>query len=188
MVKIARIQADPTCCHWIVPDEKMSPDDLNFDGTSRLLDWKPPEFHVHNPKKARTDFYTGLTGAISMTSEMRFHPILMAYFEKAGELLPIKLETGEDLFILNVTSIADALDLEQAVMRKNPSTGVPVAIQQYAFNVERLPNSSIFKIPETKKVNILAYSGRAKSPVDEFLSVFLELKIAGLKVEEIWCA
>lgn len=82
----------------------------NFDCSSRLAKWDPPNVFAYDPLSPKGDF-------------LHFHPatifaaektakLLRAFFESAGELLPIQYD-GEQYSLVNVTTCVDVLDDEK---------------------------------------------------------------------------
>ena len=58
-------------------------------------------------------------------------------------------------------------------------------IKKYSFYEDRRTESSLFKIPETCKVEVLTYSG-VKDELEEFIGVYNESKFDGLIFEKIY--
>ena len=190
MVKIYRVKIDPTNSQWALPTDRQftARGEMFFDGTPKAVTWNPPEFYIQNPLKPRSNFFILSPGALAFDNDVRTDPFIGMFLEMAGEILPIRLETGESLFVLNVTECVNALDKEQTKWRLDPSTKVPAAIVTYAFHPQRLTQSPIFKIPETRRAEVLTFSGRFSAPEDEFVSVYRQSRFTGLEFEEMWSA
>ncbi|CAN5539885.1 hypothetical protein BH09VER1_BH09VER1_23960 [soil metagenome] len=186
LLTIHRIYPDPENCQMIVPADDSWRDTIAFDGSCLESNWNPPKFVIRNPENKASAFYLVAPGAIAMTPEMRFHPILAMFYEMAGELLPINLINGEKLFILNVTECVNALDVKRAIISIDAATGRQV-VQKYEFRPERLSESTIFKVPASSDSEMLVCKNRYAGPDDEFLPTFVGLKIPGLIAEQIWC-
>lgn len=189
MVEVFRIKANPKECPWVLPDEVKFTEQGNliFDGTPKRDGWNPPKFYLQAPNVKRTDFFIIAAGAFAFNQAVMDHPMMAMFFEMAGELLPIELETGESLYILNTTEVVNALDQEKARFRKDPSSGVVVAVEQHAFKPERFTQSSIFKIPETCRSEVLTFAGRFVNPKeDEFLENYQAAGFSGLEFRKLW--
>ena len=188
MVKVLKIKADVNKCQWIMPDDPQYTKDghILFDGTSRIDVWSPPKFYVHDTTIEKSNFYVVSPGVFAFDENVMNHSMMAMFFEMAGEILPLELETGEKLYILNTTEVVNALDQENSVFRKNPRTGKNVRLITPVFKPHRLPESSIFKIPETRRAELLTYTGRCANPLDEFYANYLESGFTGLSFEEIW--
>lgn len=65
-----------------------------------------------------------------------------------GELLPLNCP-GEDLVVLNVTNILDALNIENSDVTRF-STGKIMMIRKYEFRPEIVGKSELFKIPDVR--------------------------------------
>lgn len=109
----------------------------------------------------------------------------------AGEILPlIEDDSGEELYLLNVTTCYNALDPDDTTFYwlRNPIAGQPAIrghILNYAFHEGRLEEAVPFKIPENPGTHIFCDSGRV-SPGDEFYSTYIDSGLTGLEFEEVW--
>jgi hypothetical protein len=79
----------------------------------------------------------------------------------------------------------NCLDHDKTEWEYGETTGKPIRIVRYAFHEDRMPESSIFKIPETGRSEILCYEG-ARDPEDEFKPFVERNGITGLKFTELW--
>jgi len=107
---------------------------------------------------------------------------LFTLLEMAGQILPINVD-GKKLYALNVLECINCLDQENSKFDYYED-GTKGRILRYAFH-HRLTASSIFKIPETSRGEILTYSG-VKDAEDEFYSLYKQLKFTGLRFEELY--
>ena len=101
----------------------------------------------------------------------------------AGELLPFDYK-NERYSLLNVTECMDCLNHEQTEWVVGKSTGARIDIKRYSFRSARIPESSIFKIPN-RLADIYVVEGRY-DPQDEFKSMVEQYNLNGLLFEEIW--
>ena len=184
---IYEIRPDVKFCQWILPtdQDRMTLADMTFDGHPKESTWSPPEFYVYNPLEPRSDFFISYPGALAISRALREHDALAAFFERAGELLPVEMEEGEPVYLLNVTECVNAFDWGHAVMRPVPPGREPYRVERWAFHVRRLPGSSIFKVPIQNASNILAYTGRYEEE-EEFLPMLWKHGIRGLKATKLW--
>jgi hypothetical protein len=65
------------------------------------------------------------------------------------------------------------------------TSGKRIRIKEYHFHRNRLPQSSIFKIPETSAGEILCSTG-IQDAEDEFKTQVEALSLSGLKFERLW--
>lgn len=168
----------------ILPVDEGFYDILTFAGEPKLPTWEPISFYVFNPLRVKANFYifASNSGVIAMDEKAAYE--LSPFWGLAGELLPIYLEDGTKLLLLNVLEIANALNQKDTVFDYYPD-GTRGRILKPVFHTNRFPESSIFKIPEVVKSNILTYSG-VKAPEDEFYTAYHESGLSGLVFEEYY--
>ncbi len=184
-MKIFNVKVDLNCSQLIMPVEDTDEisDLLIFDGKTKSSSWRPLEFYIYDPANSKSNFYS-LIHSGAFACDNKAIDSLYLFFGFGSELLPIFLEDGTELFILNVTDCINALDQKKSEfdLYDNGERG---RILKYSFHRDRFSESSIFKIPETSKTEILTYSG-VKSEEDEFYSKYLQTDLRGLTFEEIY--
>lgn len=187
-MKIYRIKLIADQCQWVMPSdpEFVARGGVFFDGTPKSADWSPPEFYIHNPVAPKSNFYILNPSALCFDKEISKHPLLVAFFEMAGEILPIRLESGGQLYVFNITGCINALDQHETVWRLNPNTAAKVAITKYAFRPERRSESSLFKLPETRRSEILLMNNCSVALNGDFISAYQESGLVGLDFEQVW--
>jgi hypothetical protein len=163
-------------------DESEFLDKLSFNCKSKSQGWQPSDMYIFNPKKEKGNFYS-LGGIGALAFDETVLDIMQTVFEMAGEILPIKID-NEIVYILNVLECVNALDETNVKWQIYPN-GSRGRILSYSFYNNRLTESSVFKIPETSKGDILAYSG-VNDPEDEFYSLYMKHNLKGLLFEEIY--
>ena len=89
------------------------------------------------------------------------------------------------LFLLNVTECINALDSEASSWSTSPTTGRRLRLTTYIFRPDLLPESSLFKIPETSRGELLTHSG-LEDPADEFVSRYERAGLTGLEFDEVF--
>lgn len=188
MVTIYNLEPASEQCQWIAPvdPDLIASGALFFDGTPRMHVWKEHKFYVQNPLKNRCNFFLGLWGALVFDDAVMNEYLVRTHLELAGEILPIRLDSGEALNILNVTEVANALNHEATVFRKDRQSNSPMGVIQYAFSPMRLNQSSIFKVPETARTDVLTVSGRFPNPEDELYAAYSLSGLKGLNFREVW--
>lgn len=179
-MKIFRVKVDPSEFQTIISvdnsDETIGK--LFFDG-EWVENWQPLAFFIFNTKRKRGNFFfLGSLGAFACDEAVV--NTLGYFFSNDIQLLPINLEDGTKLFIINVTACINSMDLENSTYVQ-PEDGRIRSITKYAFH-RRFTDSSIFKIPQTSKWETLCYSG-VKSPNDEFYSAYTASGLTGLSFE-----
>lgn len=185
-MKIHKIKIDHKNAQWLISEVSEDLDTLElktFDCLEKKNDWNiEMNWYVDNPKKKEGNFYYVTSGALAFDEKV-YNSELYTLFEMAGEILPIKLETGKQLYVLNVLECVNAFNSKLAEYAYYPD-GTKGRILKYAFHKNRLSESSIFKIPETSKAEILTYEG-LKDSDDEFKPLYEKLGFTGLQFEEL---
>jgi hypothetical protein len=182
-MKIYRIVSDVDNFQWIMPKREGDLfEKLSFDCVSKRNDWQPIDMYVFNPKKKKGNFYS-LGGLGILVFDEKVLDAMLTIFEMAGEILPVKIE-NVSLYTLNVLECVNAIN-EKESKWDYYNNGMRGRILKYMFYEKRLTESSIFKIPETSKGDVLTYSG-LKDEDDEFYSLYLKHGFKGLIFDEIY--
>jgi len=119
--------------------------------------------------------------------------ILRPLIETCCELLPLAPYDGEVFHLINVLDTIDCLDQTKTTWlphsndapKKRPKGSTAYSIDEYCFDVKRLPKSALFKIPEQSRSAELTVSGLL-SPNKEFKSIVEREGLTGLAFEELW--
>ena len=114
---------------------------FHLAGLPRSDDWEPPPVYIENPLLPRPAiWYLSGVGGPVMTEEVV--DLLEPYLSVAGELLPVRMSgTAEELFILNVVDVVDALDPARSVTED--------VIELFPYFVEhRLGETGLIKVPQ----------------------------------------
>jgi len=184
-MKVFKIRADVSKYQSIglVDEDLWATDRLTFDCSAKN-DWEPIKCYVQNPKLPRGNFLhlcPGLLVCDHQTLEG-----MEDIFEMAGEVLSFELESGDRLFGINVLECVNALDSENTEWRVS-SSGAKTGIKRHAFHRSRFSESTLFKVPETSRGELLSYA-ELKDKNDEFKGRYQELGLTGLVFEELWQA
>lgn len=186
-MKVFRLEASVNDFRTLLPaDEQLwSTGYLSFAGLPRRKDWHGLRAYVTNPIKPPADFMGFGSGTVAVSEEAAENS--RTFFEMAGELLPVDIEDGGRCYLLNVTECFNALDKEATKWILGAKTQQPIQIEKYEFHANRLPESTIFKIPETVKGEILV-SERTGEALDEFKAFYEQQGFTGLKFLQLWSA
>lgn len=104
------------------------------------------------------------------------YKILYPYIKNEVQIFKTKSE-NDNLYVVNVTNIIDCLDYDKSEIKRFPSSDRVMRIIKYVFKIEKLNNTTIFKLPENPK---------GKSYVtEEFKKVVEENHIKGFKFKEL---
>jgi hypothetical protein len=136
---------------WLLPVRKEDYDLFRFDRTARAASWKPVQMERlkvsdRGRRLKPADLIGGATDTIMFLGR-RAKERIGSYLERYGELLPLACDDGE-FWVLNVTSVADALDEQasQGVLRSSED-GKILMIRRPAFRASRLVHE-VFRLPD----------------------------------------
>ncbi len=158
--------------------------DLIMDCQPRLAAWSPPEVYIHNPKLKRGNFLgVGMGGPFACDEQTRDHDEMAELLEMSGELLPL-LHEGEMFYVLNVLECVNALDRDKSTWPPSMKSKIGMP-QKYAFHCSRIPETPLFKIPETSRSQIFCAENAYDSNY-EFKRLYETLGLTGLYFEKLW--
>jgi hypothetical protein len=183
-MKIYRLRHDANNYQSLSPDDPTiwETNRLEFDCSPKAKDWISPPVHSSAPALPEGDFWTLGPGSLVVrpqaTEKVRTH------LELAGELLPVAYKM-RNFTLLNVTECVDALDPSTTEWIIGEESGKKIMIERYGFFQSRVPESTLFKIPETCRGEILVVEG-IKDPEDEFKHVVESTGMKGLFFELLW--
>jgi hypothetical protein len=118
-----------------------------------LLDHRLVDNVMEEPQPRKGDF-PSLYGATPIFSE-RAWETLYPLVGGSVEALPLIHPSGEKYFAINVLDVVDCLDLTKTKLTRNDVTGRVSSIQEYHFRQHLLTGKHIFKLPETKGLEVL---------------------------------
>jgi hypothetical protein len=174
---VFRIAFDASDYQTLTYDLKDPPIDLwHFDGRSRVASWSPQPVYIERPRLQRPDFWH-LFGAAVIVMGPPTIEALEPFITAAGELLPLVVSgTNEELLALNVLEDIDCVD--PAAYRLDD------LILDPHFLEHRLPESGIFKIPQTDTVDI--YYVERDYDTDSFRKRILDYGLRGIDFLRVW--
>lgn len=183
-MKVYRIQHDVNNFQYFLPEDPniWQTDMLTMNCSSKIKKWVPPKVYSYKPHLKIGDFWNLGTGMLVTTAKAT--KILATFLEMSGELLPLPYQE-EEFTILNITECINCLDHTNTKWVYGETTGAKIRIEEYAFHPDRFSESTIFKIPETCKTQILVIEG-LKNPEDEFKHIVEETGLLGIDFEQIW--
>ena len=183
-MKIYKVKLDVNRFQGLLPTDQSvwSKDILTMDGSSKTAVWKPLDVYVHSPNLKVPDFFNLAPGCLAFNQKTC--EILRDYLEMSGEILSLTLNKDK-LCVLNVLEVVNCLDDNQAKWEIGKRTGAKIRIEKYEFFPERFSESTLFKIPETCRGEILTVEG-LKDSEGEFKHAVETNKLKGILFEEIW--
>jgi hypothetical protein len=184
-MKIYRIKTDSNNVQAVQPvNENLSKMDyLKFDGEQRKTNWETLEVYIYNPKTKPNDFYN--MGWEVLIFNEKVLDICQTIFEMAGEILPLQVERGQKLYLLNILDCRNALDYDRTVWDYY-NDGTRGRILEYKFHEWRIVNeSTLFKIPETCATSMFCFTDN-RNEDDQFYHLYHKHKLTGLIFEELF--
>ena len=184
-MRIFKIKNESNIYQSVFPnmDDNEILDFMTFDCVKKNKDWTQIEWYVFNTQNIVGDFFSlGSSGAL-VFNEKVFYSDLYSLLEMSGQILKIKLN-GFNLYVLNVLECINLLN-NKKTKRDLYEDGSQGRILEYYFFKNRFTESSLFKIPETRKGEILTYS-EIKDSEDEFMFLYKKLGFKGLVFEELF--
>jgi hypothetical protein len=114
-----------------------------------VSEWVPPAFAIADLELQEPDIWSA-TGFEGVVVEERLTP-LIEEIGVEGQFLPITVP-GRRFRALNITALVDCLDGGASYPPGRAHGGIP---REYVFVRERVPNTPLFKIPQTAAGEVL---------------------------------
>jgi hypothetical protein len=184
-MKVYRVRPDVKNFQTLFPEDEslLSDFSLILDCTPRLAEWKAFGLYCFNPMQKKGDFSYMLPGSFIVREGVMEG--ISTFTEMAGEQLPMSLQ-GETQYLINVTECVNSLDQDKTIFTTDPDSGIRLgSIEKYSFYPNRFSESSLFKIPETRRTDVLTLE-RSMDPEEEFKAYVEENKLSGLVFELLW--
>jgi len=182
-MNVYRVTHDVTTYQTFSPsDESAYDSDLLFEAKNKIDDWKDLEVFTLNPLMPTSNFPYLCAGTI-LCDKLAVEK-LFKFFEMAGELLPV-INEGETYYALNVIECINMLNQKDTEWEINRVSGIKVWINKFSFHPDRVLESTLFKIPETYRAEILTYAD-VIDPEDEFYYQYQKSGLKGLIFEKLW--
>ena len=184
-MKIFKIKAETNNVQLIQPIDQsnITLERFRFDCEPKKMDFEGVGFYVYNPKIKPKNFFH--TNGGCLVFDAKTLELCRTIFEMSGEIIPIQIERGPVLYILNVLECMNGLNYDKTKWDYY-SDGTKGRILSYSMYQQRVINeSTIFKIPETCKIDIFCFSD-TKDKQDEFYHIYHDNNLTGLIFEEIF--
>lgn len=152
-MRVYRVRGDVNNYQALLADDKdiWRTPQLRLDGVPRQEGWVPPNVYSDQPRLKSPDIWTlvGCSGLIfTPDAEMLEH--LEVILGIAGELLPLPYQ-DETFLLLNILQVINCLDQDRTRW-VGEDQGLRAAPKKYEFVADRIPESTLFKIPETTRL------------------------------------
>jgi len=138
---------------WIVP---VNENDFEFlttlNGTRHKNRWTPLPMRLITDDEGESfkeSDFPWLGYHVPVLSD-RARRVVEPLVEKDAELLPVACE-GRSLWLLNVCTIVDALDLERSEIMRFESSGRIMDIKRHVFYPDRLEGIDVFKLENMRR-------------------------------------
>ena len=124
-------------------DEDLDCKLMSMDGETRTSKW-PSILHaeIDNRSALKPDIFSLNSGNMLLNSKA--FTVLEKYFTEFEELLPVCWE-NESGTVINPLGDFDCLDYDKTIWCKDESSGVNLWIENYAFDLDKVPNNIIFR-------------------------------------------
>lgn len=183
-LRVFRVRGDVNSYQALLADDEAvwSTDRLALNGTPRASNWQPPTVYSDQPRLLAPDIWTlvGCAGLVFPPPAQERFDLLLAV---SGELLPLPFE-GEVFFLHNNLQDINCLNVEASGWLHDEN-GRRVLLKRYEFHSRRLPESSLFKIPQTDTVEVLCIEGLL-DPEEDFKAIVEHEGWTGLRFEPLW--
>ncbi len=179
-MKIYRVDTDITSSQIIQRDDRF--DLFTFDCRSKIHEWLSEGWYIYNPIDASSNFYS-IPAATLIFDEAVYESDLYTLLEKSGEVLPVTID-DRYYYFLNVTACINTLNKEKTTHFLYPD-GSKGRLKDYVFLPKRIGGNPLFKIPETRKTEVLCFEG-VVDPQDEFKYTYDKLGLTRLEFVEIY--
>jgi len=183
-MQVFRIRLNSNKFQSFLPsDEKVWETDLlKLDCRPKLQSWVPPSVYIDHPDQSKGNFFHFCSAGFVVDQNAKDD--LGKILEIAGELLPLPHQDA--LFhLVNVQQCVNCLDDEASTWVFGKTTSAKIRIAEYRFHANSLPASSLFKIPETARSEVLTVTGLSE-PEEDFKTVVERKGLQGLIFEELW--
>jgi hypothetical protein len=102
---------------------------------------------------------------------------LRPMLEAHGEVLPLATDDESELFVLNVTTVLDALDDDRSIVERFPGSDRIMRIKKVAFRPAIVRDVDIFRLPHRASPT---YVSR------RFVDAFNNAALVGLDFSLVW--
>lgn len=147
-----------------------------------------PGFQMADPAMSGSGFFNLSNRALVFSKEVYLGEMGRS-LGFSGNVHPTSLvDTGEQLFFLNVTAMYNCLDIAKTTFFKSRGEEIGVdhgmGIKEPAFFPKLIGDSLIFRIPQMKSAIFVASDGSGFE--EDFYSIYQSSGALGLAFKEVW--
>ncbi len=141
----------------------------SWDLTDKILDNKDSTQDYSTAEAAiekigvQGDF-PSLYGAIPVFSQHAYN-VFKDVLHREVVFHPMQIE-GEQFYVAKITNIIDCLDPKRSKLSRNKVTGRVSRIHNYVFDLEKLKDTYLFRVPETQYMEVY-FTDKFKAMMDE---------------------
>ena len=182
-MRVYEVTPDTDHFQFLLPEEEdvESYGLIDMDCRSRIETWQPPSVFCWNPIMPLGDFVGFTVGTLVVRTNSLSK--ISEFFESAGEILPL-YHQGDEMSLLNVTECLNCMDQDASEWAVSKD-GDRLYPKRYVFHTNRFSESSIFKIPETRRGQVLTLE-RDGDPEEDFKAAYEAQGMTGLNFELLW--
>lgn len=148
-----------------------------LDGSPKSATWRPIRVRVGEADEDSPGMYSDMPWLSHWALVLRESAVaaLSDLLKGQGELLPLRDESNQPLFVLNARTV-DALDLERSKLRYLLNGAQFVGVTEHVFRKRALEGVHVFRLP----VNRVTYVSR------EFVERVRRAGLTGLVFTQVW--
>ncbi len=152
-------------------------------------EFKISSFQLADPTQPSADFYRIDNSVLVFSKKVYMGPLGQS-LTYAGNIHETTLnDTGEEVFLLNVTAVYNCLDKDRTGFRSShgEEKGVDhrMGVITPAFFSGLIGDSSLFRVPQQLRSTIYVAS-RGHGSSDDFYFMYQQSGLKGLEFEEVW--
>jgi hypothetical protein len=149
-----------------------------FKAIKKLPNWEfDKKIFIIDNELEKGDFYNFMPTCLVMREKA--YTVLNGVLKEHDEILPWKVES-ENIFVLNVLTNSNSIIEDKSNMDALSSRD-----WKLCFDQNRLPDSSIFKIPQDNYFDIFCHQGLLP-PEKDFKHLVESNNLKGLEFKEVW--
>jgi hypothetical protein len=178
-VKVYDLKAGSDFQSLTLQDQEQWTTLANLDGTSRAAGWIPLRVAPirdtrREARLPKSDFPT--LAPYAPVFSRRASEALFEVLDPYGEWLPLESADG-DYVLFNVTSVLNALDLDESTYTLYPSGGIN-RILTYQFLLPAIDGCAIFRLPRSQSLQILV--------TERVIERVQAAGLMGFRFDELW--
>jgi hypothetical protein len=177
MISVYRVMPDVDKYQYLLSEDFDR--DYLLDGMPKGKSWKSFKMYSLKPLRPAPYFWDCFLYGNMIAVEGRELEPIRGFVDQSCELLPLSFGRKK-MSLLNVVEVVDVLDKKRSKFVDEDRD----SLDKYAFLSKRFTHS-LFKIPETRRSEVLCVEGLC-DPQDEFKGSVEALGLTGLRFHKLW--